>query len=355
MSLGTFWFVLVAVLWTGFLLLEGFDFGVGMLAGVVGGGEPGRRTATSTIGPFWDGNEVWLVVAVAATFAAFPGWYATMFSAAYLLVFLLVVSLIVRGIALEFRSRSADPRWHRTWDRLLTAGSLVAPLMTGIVLGNLLSGLPIGSDQEFSGNLLDLLHPYPLLVGVTFVLLCLLHGATFLTLRTTGEVRARSATLARRAAPGVALVVLLYAAWTHATAGRGWFPGWAGIVTVVAIAAAAVLLRSGREAWAFAATAVGTAGSVGAIFADLYPTVMVSSTKPAYDLTIATTAAGSYSLEVMTVIAAVLLPLVLAYTIWTYVVLRRRLSGTDVAIPAPRQPAQAEQPEATGAGDQRSR
>jgi cytochrome d ubiquinol oxidase subunit II len=339
MTLETLWFVLIAVLWGGFFLLEGFDFGVGMLHGIVGRDGPGRRTALGTIAPFWDGNEVWLVVVVAATFAAFPGWYATMFSAFYLLVLVAVAALILRGVALEFRERSDGARWRRTWDRILTGASLVAPLALGVALGNLLGGVPIGSNQEFTGNLLDLLHPYPLLVGVTLALLCVVHGATFTTLRTTGEVRARSATVARRTAPAAAVVVLLYAGWTHHIAGSGWYPGVAGIVAVVAVVSCALLLGSGREGWAFAATAVGMAATVASLFVDLYPRVMVSSTKSAYDLTTQNTAAGSYSLKVITVVAAVFLPLVLVYSGWTYVVLRRRIGTPAVTIPQPRQPA----------------
>src|SRR5947208_11266964 len=154
MTLQMLWFVLIAVLWGGFFVLEGFDFGVGMLHGRIGRDEPGRRAALSTIAPFWDGNEVWLVVAVAATFAAFPGWYATMFSGFYLLVVLAVVALILRGVALEYRERGEGARWQQTWDRLLTASSLLVPLLIGIALGNLVSGVPVNSSQEFTGTVL---------------------------------------------------------------------------------------------------------------------------------------------------------------------------------------------------------
>jgi len=193
-----FWFIVIAVLWTGFFILEGFDFGVGMLHDLVGTDDAGRRAAINTIGPLWDGNEVWLIVAAAAIFAAFPGWYATMFSAYYLAMVLLLASLIVRGLAFEYRGKRDAVRWRRTWDVLLTVGSLLAPLLTGVVLGGLLHGLPINSAQNYTGSFWDLLQPYPLFTGITLVLVCALHGAMFLGLKTTGDMRERSGLLARR-------------------------------------------------------------------------------------------------------------------------------------------------------------
>ena len=192
MKLVPFWFIVITILWTGFFALEGFDFGVGMLHGVVGKDEAGRRAAINTIGPLWDGNEVWLIVAGAAMFAAFPGWYATMFSGFYLALVLLLVALIVRGVSFEYRGKRDAIRWRRTWDGLMTAGSLLAPLLIGVALGDLLHGLPINSSQEYTGSFWDLLQPYGLFTGVTFVLLCLLYGATFLCLKTTDDLRERS-------------------------------------------------------------------------------------------------------------------------------------------------------------------
>ena len=205
-SLVPFWFIVIAVLWIGFFILEGFDFGVGMLHGVVGQDDPGRRAAINTIGPLWDGNEVWLIVAGASMFAAFPGWYATMFSGLYLAMVLLLMSLIIRGVAFEYRGKRDAARWRRTWDWSLTVGSLLAPLLIGIGLGDLLHGLPINSAQNFTGSFWDLLQPYALLTGVTLVLLCLLYGATFLSLKTTGSMRERSGLLARWVAPPAAAI-----------------------------------------------------------------------------------------------------------------------------------------------------
>ncbi len=216
------------MLWTGFFVLEGFDFGVGMLHGLVGKDEAGRRAAINTIGPLWDGNEVWLIVAGAAMFAAFPGWYATMFSGFYLALVLLLVALIVRGVSFEYRGKGRQPRWRGTWSTLLTAGSLLAPLLIGVALGDLLHGLPINSKQEYTGSFWNLLQPYGIFTGVTLVALCVLHGATFLALKTTGDMRERADRLARRVAPVTGIIVLAFAVWTHVTAGQGSLPGPAG-------------------------------------------------------------------------------------------------------------------------------
>ena len=243
MTLTDFWFAVITVLWTGFFVLEGFDFGVGMLHSALGGGEAGRRAAINTIGPLWDGNEVWLIVAGAAMFAAFPGWYATMFSGFYLALVVLLVALIVRGVAFEYRGKGLSPGWRRTWSVLLTAGSLLAPLLIGVALGDLLTGLPINASQEYTGSFFTLLHPYGLFTGVTLVALCVLHGATFLTLKTTGELRDRAGRLARRVAPVTFALVLGFAIWTHVTAGKGVLLNVVEVAAILAVLAAAWLVH----------------------------------------------------------------------------------------------------------------
>jgi cytochrome d ubiquinol oxidase subunit II len=325
-SLIPFWFILIAVLWTGFFALEGFDFGVGMLHAVVGTDEAGRRTAINTIGPLWDGNEVWLIVAGASMFAAFPGWYATMFSGFYLALVLLLASLIVRGVSFEYRGKRDALRWRRTWDVLLTAGSLLAPLLIGVALGDLLHGLPINSKQEYTGSFWNLLQPYGVFTGITLVAMCLLYGATFLCLKTTGDMRERSWRLARRIAPVAAALVFGFVIWTHVTASKGFFLNPIELLAMIAGLAAVWLVYEHREGWAFAATAVTITSCIVSIFVDLYPNVMVSSTSAANNLTVHNTASGPYSLKVMTVVAVVLLPFVLAYQTWSYYVFRRRLS-----------------------------
>ncbi len=319
------WFILITVLWTGFFILEGFDMGVGMLHGVVGKDEAGRRAVINTIGPLWDGNEVWLIVAGAAMFAAFPGWYATMFSAFYLALVLLLGALMVRGVSFEYRGKSPAARWHKTWSWLLTIGSLLAPLVIGIALGDLLHGLPIGADHEYTGSFWDLFQPYGIFVGVTLVSLCVLHGATFITLKTTGALRSRAGRLARRVAPVTTLLVLAFVGWTHVQRGGGAFLNPVELLAALAIIAAWALVSSHNEGWSFAATTVTIAVCIITIFVDLYPRVMISSTNPAYSLTVHNTASTPYSLKVMSVIALVLLPIVLAYQGWTYYVFRRRI------------------------------
>src|SRR6266481_921484 len=223
MGLIPFWYIIIAILWTGFFILEGFDFGVGMLHAVIGTDEAGRRAAINTIGPLWDGNEVWLIVAGAGMFAAFPGWYATMFSAYNLALVLLLAALIVRGVAFEYRGKRDAARWRRTWDVLMTTGSLLAPLLIGVALAGLLHGLPVNSAQNYTGSFWDLLQPYALLTGVTLVLICLLHGATVLSLKTTGSMRDRSGLLARRVAPFTAAAVVAFAIWTHVASTSTFF------------------------------------------------------------------------------------------------------------------------------------
>jgi cytochrome bd ubiquinol oxidase subunit II len=335
MTLIPLWFIVITILWTGFFVLEGFDFGVGMLHTFVGRDDADRRAAINTIGPLWDANEVWLIVAVAAMFAAFPGWYATMLSGFYLLVALLLVALIVRGVSFEYRGKRDAVRWRRTWDISLTTGSVLAPFVVGVVLGDLLHGLPINAHQEYTGSFWTLLQPYALLAGATLVLICLLHGATFLTLKTTGEMRDRAGRLARRIGPVTAVAVLAFISWTHANSGKGTLLNPVEILAVLAAFAAVWLVHERREGFAFAATTVTMAASIVALFTDLYPSVMVSSTKAAYNLTVHNTASGAYSLRVLTVVGVIFLPLVLGYQAWTYYVFRRRVSPREFLPPSP--------------------
>jgi len=320
------WFILIAILWTGFFVLEGFDMGVGMLHGIVGRDEAGRRTVLATIGPLWDGNEVWLIVAVAAAFAAFPAWYATMFSAFYLLVVIALVALILRGVSFEYRDKRPQRRWQRTWSWLLSISSFVVPLVIGIWLGDLLAGVPINATQTFTGGFGDLLQPYAIFTGITLVALCVLHGATFIALKTDGAVRVRAARTARRFALVAALIALAWVSWTHAIAGKGALLNPVELIVFLAAIAAGLLAWDRREGWGFAMTSFVIGLAIVTIFVDLYPRVMVSSTNAAFSLTAHNTASPPYSLKVMTVVAVVLLPFVLAYQAWTYYVFRRRLT-----------------------------
>ena len=318
MSLETLWFVIVAVFWTGFFVLEGFDFGVGLLHAVVGRDEDERRVAINAIGPFWDGNEVWLIVAGAAMFAAFPDWYATMFSALYLGLVLVLAALIGRGVAFEFRGKMRSEGRRRAWSAVTTVTSAVIPLVLGIGLGDLVAGLPVGPGGEYTGNFADIFTAYGVVTGLTLLALSALHGAAFLALKTTGPVRERSRAVGVPLAAVAAVATLALAVWK---------PGVLGTFAVIAVAAAALLLRAGREGWAFTASAVAVGTTVAGLFVHLHPDVLVSSTKSAYDLTVANAASGAYALKVMTVVAAVLLPVVLLYQGWTYHVFRARVSA----------------------------
>jgi cytochrome bd ubiquinol oxidase subunit II len=342
-----FWFIVIAILWTGFFLLEGFDFGVGMLHSVVGRDEAGRRAVINTIGPLWDGNEVWLIVAGAAMFAAFPGWYATMFSGMYLALALVLGCLIVRGVAFEYRGKRDAVRWRGTWDTLLTAGSVLAPLLFGIALGDLLNGLPINSAQNFTGSFWDLLQPYAVYTGVTLTAICLLHGATFLCLKTTDAEHERSRRVARGVAPFTGAFVIGWVSWTHVIASSAFFLNLIELAAIVAAVAAVTLVYARRDGFAFAASCVTIATSIITLFTDLYPNVMVSSTSPAFNLTASNTASAPYSLKAMTVVVVIFLPLVLAYQTWTYYVFRRRVSASEfrpgaapTEVPEPRAAAE---------------
>ncbi|MBN9799620.1 cytochrome d ubiquinol oxidase subunit II [Pseudonocardia alni] len=327
MALVDVWFVLIAVLWTGYLCLEGFDFGVGMLLPVVARDEADRRVALGTIGPVWDGNEVWLLVAGGATFAAFPEWYASLFSGFYLAFLLLLVALILRGIALEYRSK--EPRWAPVLDRVLTGSSLAAALLLGVALANIVHGVPLDADHEFTGTLLTLLHPYALLGGVTTVLVFALHGAAFLALKTDGPVRERAATVAVTAGLGAIPAGAAFLVWTLVDGAPVW------IVAPVLVAAlglaggtlAAVRGRSGRS---FTATTVAIVAVAVTLFGSLYPDVLPSTTDPAFSLTVVNAASTPYTLTIMTWVAAVVTPVVLAYQAWTFWVFRRRLTREDV-------------------------
>ena len=328
MTLSNAWFVIVAFFWTGFFVLEGFDFGVGALHKVVGRTDLERRVAINTIGPVWDGNEVWLVVAGASMFAAFPPWYATWFSALYLALWLLLAALIVRGVSFEFRGKSDRPGWRAIWSWTLTIGSVLAPVLFGVGLGDLLAGLPIDAEGDFTGSFLDLLTGYGVFVGVTLLTLCLFHGATFLSIRSTGVVRDRSQALAGRLSLPAAALVAGFVVWTYALARPGIWAVLALAVPLLAVAIAVPLVRGNRSGGrAFAATAVSIGGVIAGLFACLYPRLLISTTDSAYTLTVGNSTASSYSLQVMTIVAAVMVPLILLYQGWTYYVFRARVVG----------------------------
>jgi cytochrome d ubiquinol oxidase subunit II len=344
MTLGDLWFIIDAIFWVGFFILEGFDFGVGMLHSFLGRSDLERRVLVNTIGPTWDGNEVWLIVAGAVIFAAFPAWYATMFSSLYLAMVLLLVALIVRGLSFEYQRKFDDPRWRSFWRWGLTVGSALIPFLVGVALGDLLHGLPINGQQQFTGNFFGLLTPFGLWTGLTLVVLSLLEGSTFLLLKTTGDLHAR-AQKAAVAIGGVAIVVTFgFMTWIHVGLGNGFVPRPIEAFALLAVIGAAWAARERAEGWAFLGALLGIGASVGTLFTELYPRVMVSSTDAAYTLTIHTAASPSYTLRVMTVVAAIFVPAVLVYQAWSYKVFRHRLAmpkvGGDDATITPTAPVE---------------
>jgi cytochrome d ubiquinol oxidase subunit II len=335
MGLQIFWFIVIAFFWTGFFILEGFDLGVGSLHMIVGKTDLERRIAINSIGPFWDGNEVWLIVAGAAMFAAFPAWYASMFSALYLALMLVLIALIIRGVSFEYRSKSDSPRWRATWDWTLTIGSLLLPVLLGVGLGDLLQGLPINQNGTFTGSFWDLLTPYGLWFGFALLALTLAHGSMYLSLKTTGLVQVRAQ---RWASPFSWIAVAFLAGftiWTHVLSGHGVLPAPLQVLAWLLIVAAAWSVHDGHTGWGFAATTAAIAATVASFFVALYPNVMISTTNQAYNLTVANSASPHYALSVMTVVAVIFAPLVIAYQAWSYHVFRGRITGP------PAQPAAA--------------
>ncbi len=329
MDLTTIWFALIAILWIGYFVLEGFDFGVGILLPFLGRGDRERRALINTIGPVWDGNEVWVLVAGGATFAAFPEWYATLFSGFYLALFLILVALIVRGVAFEFRSKRPDPAWRSRWDLAIFVGSLLPAFLWGVAFANIVHGVPIDARHQFTGDLFTLLNPYGLLGGLTLLALFLTHGAVFLALKTTGDLRRRANAWAGRLGLAAAVVAVLFLAWTQVIRGG---PASLALSVVAAVALVGALLanRLGREGWAFVGSAVTIAVAVASLFVGLFPNVMPSTLDAAYSLTTTNAASTPYTLTIMTWVAVVFTPLVLIYQGWTYWVFRRRVTVEQI-------------------------
>ncbi|MEU4717763.1 cytochrome d ubiquinol oxidase subunit II [Micromonospora purpureochromogenes] len=329
MELTTVWFLLVAVLFTGYFILEGFDFGVGMLLPVLGRDDRERRVLINTIGPVWDGNEVWLITAGGAMFAAFPEWYATLFSGFYLPLLLILLALIARGVAFEYRHKRPEASWKRRWDTAIFVGSVVPAVLWGVAFANILRGVPLDADHEYVGGLVDLLHPYALLGGVTTAALFLTHGAVFLALKTTGEIRQRAGALAVRLGVGTAVAAVAFLTWTltiRSSTAAVVFAVGAALALLGGLAAA----RVRREGWAFTGTAVAIGLAVATLFAALFPNVLPSTLDAAGTLTATNAASTPYTLKIMTWVAVVFTPIVLAYQGWTYWVFRKRIGVVNI-------------------------
>mgnify|MGYP001809995710 CR=1 FL=1 len=330
MDLQTIWFILVTVLFTGFFVLEGFDFGVGILHPFMSSDDRERRAVINTIGPFWDGNEVWLITAGGAMFAAFPEWYATLFSGFYPALLLMLVALIMRGVAFEFRSKHDNPAWRSFWDWSIFAGSAIPALLWGVALANFIRGVPIDQSMNYAGGFFNLLNPYALVCGLASLCIFTLHGAVFLTLKTTGILRERAMNLAKKVWAPATLLSLAFTIYTFIETDLfrrlGLNPGIIPIFSVLALLSVIVLLWRNASGWAFAMTAVAIAFSTVTIFMGLFPRVLVSSLNPEWSLTIYNSSSSDYTLGIMTIVAAIFVPIVLVYQGWSYWVFRQRVT-----------------------------
>jgi cytochrome d ubiquinol oxidase subunit II len=323
------WFLLIAALWIGFFFLEGFDFGVGMLLPFLGKNDEERRAIVNTIGPVWDANEVWLIMAVTAMFAVFPGWYATMFSGFYLAMFLIVVGLILRGISFEYRSKDSRPQWRSRFDGMIAVGSFMNSFLFGILFSDLLGGVPIDQNMIYAGGPFSWITPYGLIGGLTMVSVFLLHGANFLTLKLEDDMRERARTAARFLYSFAAIMVLALAIatyiFTDITVKIGIDPGILPIASVVFLLVTIYFINRKMEGWAFVMTGLNIILTQVAFFTLMFPRLMISSLNPAWSLTISNVSASPYALGVMSVISLVFIPVVMAYEGWSYYIFRKRV------------------------------
>jgi len=324
MELSTVWFMLIAVLWIGYFTLEGFDFGVGMLLPILAKSDRQRRVMINTIGPVWDGNEVWVLTAGGATFAAFPEWYATLFSGFYLPLLLILLALIVRGLAFEYRHQRPEAAWHSWWDRAIVIGSYVPALLWGVAFANIVRGVPIDAHKEFTGNLFTLLNPFGLLGGVVTLLLFMTHGAMFLALKTEGDIRVRSRELSVKLGLATAVAAVIFMVWAQVMTGN---TGSAVLFVLAALCLVGgiAMARMAREGWAFIGTFATIGLAVAGLFVALFPDVMPSTTSALYSLTTSNASASHYTLTVMTIVAAIFTPILLGYQAWAYWVFRKRI------------------------------
>jgi cytochrome bd ubiquinol oxidase subunit II len=328
------WFILIAILFIGYFVLEGFDFGVGILMPFLGKDDTDRRVIINTIGPFWDANEVWLITAGGAMFAAFPHWYATLFSGFYIPLFLILLALILRAAGFEFRSKMPQTWWRKSADQFIFWGSFLPPLLWGVAFTNVVQGLPIGADMNFTGNLLSILNPYALLGGVVVVLIFMLHGALFLSLRTTGDLKARAEKIARTMWLPIGIITAAFAIlgyWqTTLFEGLGLVPGTLPTLAILSFIACFAFMRFNMHGYAFAAIAATIILGTAVIFSGLFPNVMPSSLDTAFSLTIYNASSSKLTLKIMTIVALIFVPIVMAYQGWSYYIFSKRISRDSI-------------------------
>jgi cytochrome d ubiquinol oxidase subunit II len=330
MELHDVWFVLIAVLWTGYFFLEGFDFGVGVLTKLLARDRAEKRVLINTIGPVWDGNEVWLLSAGGATFAAFPEWYATLFSGFYLPLLLILLCLIVRGVAFEYRAKRPEENWQRNWEQAIFWCSLLPAFLWGVAFGNIVHGVKIDRNFEYVGGFWELLNPYAVLGGLVTLSLFTFHGTVFTALKTVGDIRERARALALKVGLVTAVLALAFLVWTQADSGDGKSLA-ALVVAVVALVAALLANQAGREGWSFALSGVTIVAAVAMLFLTLFPNVMPSSLNPEWSLTVTNASSSPYTLKIMTWCAVIATPVVMLYQGWTYWVFRKRIGTQHIA------------------------
>ncbi|MEU8958885.1 cytochrome d ubiquinol oxidase subunit II [Streptomyces sp. NPDC048518] len=330
MELHDVWFVLIAVLWIGYFFLEGFDFGIGVLTKLLARDRVEKRVLINTIGPVWDGNEVWLLTAGGATFAAFPEWYATLFSGFYLPLLIILICLIVRGVAFEYRAKRPEERWQTNWEHAIFWTSLIPAVLWGVAFGNIVHGVKIDAHKEYVGSFGDLLNPYALLGGLVTLTLFTFHGAVFASLKTVGDIRVRARKMALGLGLVTAVLALGFLLWTQADKGDGKSLV-AMVVAVVALVGAIAAIKIGREGWSFALSGITIAAAVAMLFLTLFPNVMPSSLNDEWSLTVTNASSSPYTLKIMTWCAGVATPVVLLYQSWTYWVFRKRIGTQHIA------------------------
>ncbi len=330
MDLNILWFILLTVLFSGFFFLEGFDYGVGMLLPFIAKKDGERRAVINTIGPVWDGNEVWMITAGGAMFAAFPHMYATLFSGFYVALVIMLLGLIMRGVAFEFRGKREEPAWRAKWDLAIFFGSLIPALLWGVTIANLMRGVAIEADLNYYGGLIPLLNPYSLFGGLVFLSLFIVHGASFLGIKLEGELKQRAKDLGGKVWILSVVLTVAFLIWTYLSTDILNNPGFDGLVPAI-LAAVALLaygwfLRKGKEGWTFICGALVIVLATVMVFSGLFPRLMISTLDPDFSLTIYNASASAYTLKVLSIVAAIFVPVVLVYQGWTYWIFRKRLS-----------------------------
>ena len=333
MALNHIWFLIVGFLFIGYFVLDGFDFGVGMSLPFLGKDDTDRRVLINTIGPVWDLNETWVLVAGASLFASFPEWYASLFSGFYLALLLILVALILRGVAFEYRGKGETTKWKRTFDWMIVVGSALPALLWGVAFANIVNGVPLNAQHIYTGNLFTLLNPYGLLGGLTTLSVFWLHGLIFISLKTDGDIKDRARALAKKVGYAATVIAASFLVWTlvvHFSVIGFVLTGIAALALIAAQAANWIK----REGLAFTLMVLTIITAVGALFAALYPNVLPSTTDPAFSLTIENASSSQYTLTVMSWVAAIMIPFVLAYQTWTYWVFRKRISRKNIPATA---------------------